>query len=485
MRVTAATRWAEGLAAGLAIGLAGILRPEDPSFSGFSFMPQVLGAVLVASLLGIGPGVAALAGSLAAFLGLPLAAPILGVRLAAIPGDRLAESARLPAAVALAAVGAAGWARDGAERARRRLLRRVKDLTRRLVKSRKVGDALSTVCDELELRVSSQRDSISALYAHMRKMDSHELGRVLDSLLGAVQAFSQASAAAVYEFDQAGGALVLAARLGPEPPARLPLSGSIEGWVFRNDAAFSLRMLEERPYLARLDEARSVLAFPLKAGDLPWGMLNIGEMPFYRYNPVTEKNLGIVVELSAPYIRKAVDFRDRERTRPRHSITGLPGYEELMLALGNELKRRAPRRLSVSLVLVEILGLESLRAARSEAAAFALLREFSDAAGKLDSTYHFRELGQLAFLLPDVDRDGASLFCLDLAERTERRPWIVGGESLRLDLAFGIGSFPGSVSAQSAELRPAAGLSGDIASEAEAVLALSRRVYEERGERPR
>jgi hypothetical protein len=483
MRVSTAARWAEGLAAGLVIGLAGILRPEDPSFSGFSFMPQVLGAVLVSSLLGVGPGACAIAGSCIAFLALPPAAGLLGVGLAAAP-ERLLEAARLPAAAAVAAVCAAGWMRDGAERVRRKLLDRVKDLTRRLVKMRKVGEALSTVCEELELRVSSQRDSISALYAHMKKMDSHELDRVLDGLLGAVQAFSQASAAAVYEYDQSIGALVLAARLGPEPPASLPLAGSIEGWVFRNDATFSLRMLEERPYLARLDEGRSVLAFPLKAGDLPWGMLNIGEMPFYRYNPVTEKNLGIVVGLSSSYIKKAVDYRDRERARPRHTITGLPGYEELMLALGNELKRRAPRRLSVSIVLVELLGFEALRASRADEAAFALLREFSVAAGRRDSTYHFREEGQLAFLLPDVDRDGASIFCLDLAERMERRPWNIGGEPLRLDLAFGIGSFPGTASKQAVETKSAAGITSEITAEAESVLALSRRAYDERGEAP-
>jgi hypothetical protein len=483
MRVSTAARWAEGLSAGLAIGLAGLLTPGDPSFSGLSFMPQVLGAVLVASLLGAGPGIASLAGSSIAYFGLTLAARVLGAELAAADPARLLEAARLPAAAGVAAVAAAGWSRDGAERGRRRLLFRVKELTRRLVKLRKVNEALSTVCDELELRVSSQRDSISALYAYMRKMDSHELDRVIDGLLGAVQAFSQASAASIYEYDQAGGALALAAHVGPPPPATLPLAGSIEGWVFRNDSTFSLRMLEERPYLARLDEARSVMAFPLKAGELPWGMLNIGEMPFYRYNPVTEKNLSIVVGMSSAYLKKAVEYRDRERSRPWHSITGLPRYEELALALGSELKRRAPRRLSVSLVLVEILGFGAIKSSHPGEEAFALLKEFSDAAGKRDSIYHFREEGQLAFLLPGVDRDGASLFCLDLAERTERRPWIVGGESLRLDLAFGIGSFPGSASGPSADREPAAGLAEEIAAEAEAVLALSKQVYDERGGR--
>jgi hypothetical protein len=480
MRISRTTRWAEGFCAGAAVALFGLLNGADPSFALSGFLPQALVPVLTAALLGAVPGALALAGAALATAGLPGLAGLLGLHLAFPTPNALFDAARLPAAAVLVGVLAAGYLRDSYERSSSRIMGRLRDLVRRNVQLKKMNEALALLSDELERRVSGQRDSVSALYARIRKMDSTDLDKVLSGLLDAIAAFSQASSAVVYEYDPRSERLLRLAYLGPEGEAELSLDDSLEGWVFRNDSTFSLRSVDDYLNISRVDYKDSVLAYPLKAGGLPWGVLNVREMPFYRYNPITENNLGIVVELASAYIRKAVDFRDRVLRHPRNEITGLPGYGELRRVLGEELERRARRRLPVSVVVVEILGFAELAFAGPGRDAFLLLKEFAEAASSRGRAlaFHSREDGQLAFVLPDTDRDGASLFCLGLSEKAGEGAWHAGGQAVRIEIAFGLSSYPGSAAAAAAtaEARPEA-----LLAEAESVLALSKGAFIDHG----
>jgi hypothetical protein len=479
-----ATRLTEGLGAGIAVSLLGLLLPADPAFAGLCFLPQVLVSVTAAALLGAAPGFLSLAGAALAVAAIPLAARLLGLRLAFPEAQGLLESARLPAAAALAGVIAAGGTRDAYERSNRHLFGRLRDISHRDAQIKKMNAALATLSDELERRISGQRDSVSSLYARVRKMDSYDLDAVLSGLLEAIAAFSQASSAVVYEYDHESDRLVRKAFLGGDLGIEGELSpeGSLEGWVFRNDRTFSLRNVGDYLNIARVDYKSSVLAFPIKSGDLPWGVLNIREMPFYRYNPITENNLRIVVELAASYVKKAVDFRDRVLARPRNEITGLPGFGELLRVLGEEIEKRRERRIAVSVVIVELLGFDEFVFARPGREAFLLLKSFASAAtsGVRAVAFHAREDGQLAFVLPDIDRDGASLFCLGLSEVAGSRQWRADDDKACIDIAFGLASFPPSPAAAGSGPGAASGPEALIA-EAESVLALSRGAYAEHG----
>ena len=482
MRAPTITRWAEGFGAGAVVGLLGLLRPSDPVFAGLGFLPQALAAVLVAALLGALPGALAVAGAVLASAAVPALGALAGMRLAAAEPRALFEAARIPAAAALGCVIAAGWLRDSSAHAVTRLLKRVRDLVRRNVQLKKMNSALSTLSEELERRVSGQRDSVSSLYVRIRKMDSLDLDKVLSGLLDAVAAFSQASAAAIYEYDAQAGRLVRLASIGDGAEEELPLDGRAEGWVFRNDCMFSLKNVDDYLNLTHVDFSHSILAFPLKSGDLPWGVLNVSEMPFYSYNLITEKNLGIVAELASSYIKKAADFRDRVLRHPRNEMTGLPGYGELLRILGGELGRRAERRLPLSVVIVELLAFQELAFAHSGPRAFALLKDFADAAvsdsGARALSFHFREDGQLAFILPDIDRGGASLFCLGISEKAGAGKWLVEGERVSMEIAFGLASFP-PASGDTAEEADAT--ADTLLATAESVLCQSKAAYIEHG----
>lgn len=453
---------AEGIGAGFLLPFLGLLSAGDPYFSACGFCPQVILPLLIAAYLGALPGYLALAGEIAACLVLPFSASLLGVHAVFSSPEALLSAARIQLALCLLATGLAGAIRDSEWRSRRRLIGRFRGLYARASRMENVNSALGTLTDELQRRVSGQRDSISILYARMKRMDSLDISRVLDGLLETVRSFSQAESAAVYEYSRQDKSLELIRSIGTEAPRKLALRGSIEGWVFRNDSFFSLRMLDDLPAgLHGLEAAdRPILAYQLKSGDLPWGVLTIRDMPFQSYNLTTENNIGVIVALSATSIRKATDFRDRLLNHPRDAITGLAGYADFMVMLGEEIEKRSVKRLPLSILIVELLDFEKIIFAYSGRKAFSLLGEIADMAeeesGGHALIFHYKSDSQLAFILPDMDRDGLSYFCISFLQRILLRSWELDGEELHIEPAFGLATLPESQSAVSAGKLPAA-----------------------------
>jgi len=460
-------RWIEAFAVGIAASAAGILSPGDPAFAAVGFYPQALAAVIAASLLGAGPGFAAIAASMLSTAALPAALRALELSSYRADLGSIVEAARFPLALALCGVLGAGTLRDASFRRESRLKERMRALLRKNVQLTKTARALTGLNAELEARVSGQRESISSLYSLMRKMDSLDLDNLLTAFLEAVRLFSQADRAAVYEYDRAEGRLLLRSYVGEPAEASLPIEGSIEGWVFRNETPFTLSMLEGNLGLSQLDERRNILSYALKAGDVPWGVLNIQEMPFFRYNPATERNLEILVGLSSSYLRKAADFRDRVLRRPRNEITGLPGYGELLRMLKEELARRAEGRFSLSVVVVEFLHFSDLVYALSGVKALEIVTSFARLGTKdgRSLAFHYREESQVAFVLPGVDHEGASLFCLGIIEEFNDQSWIPEELGLRLEPIYGLASVKAGLDAET------------LLAEAETVLGVSKNLF--------
>ncbi|HUX38334.1 MAG TPA: hypothetical protein VMV44_10575 [Rectinemataceae bacterium] len=473
MRVSLALRSTEAAVAGFAVGLLGLFDKGDPGFASSNFMPQVLVAVAVASFHGSAAGAVAIVAAALGTALLPSIAHLIGLSRVNIDYGAWFEAARLPLALGMAAIFVAGTIRDSYAKSVRNLLERIRSLVRRELHARKTNEALAELVDELHKRVAGQRDSVPALYARIRKMDSLDMATVVKGLLDAAVAFSQASSALIYEFDPISGQLLLAATTGPDAEPVLPLEGSLEGWVFRGNTRFTLRSIDDYLGLSRTEAKKSVLAFPVKAGELPWGVLNIREMPFYRYNPNTENDIAIIVDLASAYLRKAVEFRERVLSHPRNAVTGLPGYADFLRVLGEEVALRAGRLISVSVVIAEILGFRDIVFDRSGKDAFLSLKRLAEVASAGDRclAFHFREDAQLVFILPDIDRNGASLFCLELSESAGKAAPDAAFGSESVEIAFGLSSFAGGPIGQAEDVV------GSLIGEAEHVLGLSKSVF--------
>ncbi len=472
MRVSLPFRALEAAIAGAAIGLLGLLDSLDPGFVSIAFMPQAIVSVTIAAFHGTISGAISIGAAALGTMLLPTIAHLLGIGFAVGDPQALYDKARIPFALALAAVFVVGAIRDSYEKSVRELLERIRGLVRREMNVRKTSESLTSLVDELGKRVAGQRDSVPALYARIKKMDSLDMPTVVKGLLDAAVAFSQASAAVIYEFDPLSGKLLLAGAIGVDAEPLLPMEGTLEGWVFRGNSRFTLRSIDDYLGLSRVDANQSILAYPVKAGELPWGVLNIKEMPFYRYNPNTENDIGIIVDLASAYLRKATEFRERVLNHPRNEITGLPGYGDFLRVLGEEIDLRAGRHLSVSIIVAELLGFRSILFAKSGKDAFLALKRLADvAAGDRALAFHYREEAQLVFILPDIDRNGASLFCLELSEMAGRVASESGSERGSMEIAFGLSSFAGT------SVKPGSDVAGTLIREAEHVLGRSKGVF--------
>jgi len=190
-------------------------------------------------------------------------------------------------------------------------------------------------------------------------------------------------------------------------------------------------------------------------------------MPFFRYNPATERNLEILVGLASAYLKKAADFRDRVLRRPRNEITGLPGYGELQRMLNEELTRRAQRRFSLSVVIVEFLHYSDLVYSLSGVKALEIVTSFArlGAGDGRALAFHYREESQVVFVLPGVDHEGASLFCLGIMEEFNDRSWIPDELELRLEPIYGLASVKAGQDAEA------------LLTEAETVLGVSKNLF--------
>jgi len=109
---------------------------------------------------------------------------------------------------------------------------------------------------------------------------------------------------------------------------KLPVNESIEGWVVRNNLVFSARMLVNYANLRKMDQGRNIMAFPISFGKAVWGVLNIEEMPFSKFNLYTEKILGALIDLGSPSIEKTV-ANERLMVTELHPQTGFPLYSVL------------------------------------------------------------------------------------------------------------------------------------------------------------
>ena len=324
-----------------------------------------------------------------------------------------------------------------------------RSLTRENAELKKKVAALSDVNRELEERVLRQHESITALHTQVQAMRSQNLPRTLKVLLDTVQKFSWAKKASIFQHMPESGSLVMIANLGWEPQdgmyAILDSESSIEGWVYRNNIAFSVRMLIDHENLRNLDSGRNIFTFPIRTGKSVWGVLNIEELPFSKYNLYTEKLLNILVELAAPSVERAVGYEGAVRYSDLNAFTGLPGFERFRELVGREIELAPAEQRSFAVFILEIRNLQVLIETFGEQRAYKLIMLLVDGLTELSNNnaeaFHYRVGSQLALFYPGLDRDGAAYFGLQCLGFINGRRWEVDQTPAALDVIIGYASY--------------------------------------------
>jgi GGDEF domain-containing protein/uncharacterized protein YoxC len=439
----------------LLIGGLNLIFAENPGFFHGFFNPYLTLALLVSLLYGKSYGFLSLACSAAVVAAaLPPLTGLLHPELALPLGEAwgaLKRIALLPLGVGLLGVYLFGIIRDSYVSRLRKAKSTLKSVSRGKGLLTREKRALTQVNQELEERINRQQDSITALYTQIQELYSLSLGKALEAILATVRKFSGATSASIWEYRGEAKELRLAANLGWESAGGLstviPLDQSIEGWVARNNLTFSVKMLIQYENLRKMDSGRNLMTIPIAPGRKMWGVLNIEEMPFIKYNLYTEKILQLIIALAEPALERALEYDALTRQAEINPYTGLASFSQFFSLLETELQRTILQQGTLSVMILELVNFSAFIEEHGRENAYsvlvAMIEKLKSLSQSKASFFHYKAENQLALLFPALDYDGTSLFCLETLAAMNQKTWKLNEKQLFPELILGYASLGG------------------------------------------
>jgi diguanylate cyclase (GGDEF)-like protein len=186
------------------------------------------------------------------------------------------------------------------------------------------------------------------------------------------------------------------------------------------------------------------MTFPVAAGRKIWGVLNIADMPFAKYNLYTEKLVTMILALAAPALERAVEYEAVVTQAAVHPVTGLPAFAQFFSLLKNTLQRARRNGETLSVLILELTNIDTLSEKFGRENALQLV---SQLAGQLvilsrnkANLFHYKDENQIAVLYPHLDYDGASLFSLETLGMINNKEWNLNEQIVNLEVMVGYAS---------------------------------------------
>ncbi len=301
---------------------------------------------------------------------------------------------------------------------------------------------------ELEERVVRQRSSLNLMYDRIQEVDCLDTNKSISTLLDTIVHFTEATSISLWIFDSQKSNLKLKMRKGEETENNkgdvLDLKETIEGWVFRNNQMFSIRMAMNYDSLAQLNTEDSIICCPVVLDNRTWGVINLESLPFIKYSSYTENMVQIIISLAQPALKRALDFESLLSEEEENEYTGLPQFTQLYRVMEGYKYNESGTFNSSSLILLEFQNFRDLVEQYSlEEVQFLqgqLMEELASRSKSKPELFHYREESRVALFIPYLDYDGCSLFCLESLEYINNRTWTIKGESLNLEINLGYSS---------------------------------------------
>ena len=451
----------EAVLLGLAIGGANLAAPENPGFGEHYFLPSIASGLLFAVIYGKWFGFLALAmGLIVIAIPFPIVRGLIQSELTLNSLNEywlnyvrpLIDKLYLPLPIGAVAIFIFGTIRSAALDVEKRLRNKLRELSKNNWLIKRTSSSLLTVNRELEERVSRQQEAITSLYTQIHRLDALDVGNALEVLLETVKIFTKTTKASIWEYDAEDQQLKLAANIGWEPQEKaltnIQLEESIEGWVFRNNNIFSIRMILQYDNLQKMDRGRNIITLPLAAGRKVWGVLNIEAMPFEKYNLYSERLLQIIISLAEHSLERAIDYEAIIQTEETDSSTGLPLFSQFYKVLGEETRRMEAQKGSLTIIVIDIVNHAELSKdhGREKVKSLypAIVAELDILSDRKAQFFHYKEETQIAIIFPNLDYDGASLFSLESLEKLNSESWRLDEESIPLEAIIGFSVYSGS-----------------------------------------
>ncbi|MBN1411435.1 MAG: hypothetical protein JW969_11375 [Spirochaetales bacterium] len=360
----------------------------------------------------------------------------------------LADKAMIPGIMTLLGIIIFGAVRDSSFSRIQKLKARLKTISREKGILKRETNALKLVNAELDGRVLTQEDSIIALYTRIHGLYSLSLEKALDALVEAVERFAGATSCSIWEYKKEYKYLILKAHTRSEDYVfrgmTLMADDCIEGWVVRNNILFSAKMLIKNEGIKKMDTGRNLFTVPILAGHNIWGVLNIEELPFEKYNLYTEKLLLLIMALAGPALDRAIEYDTFAVHEAVHPVSGLPAFSQFFVILETELNRVNIEKQTLSIFILELTNYPELAGELGKELVFRFYTGLSESIKKLSEgharVFHYKSDSQICLLYPNLDYDGASLFCLNLLEMINTAEWHVRAQIIIPEIILGYAS---------------------------------------------
>ena len=413
-----------------------LLATDDPGLVHSAVNPYLIVAFAVAAFRGLAPGYVTLAaGTSLAYLWFGILVNHSDLLLFTAEWSVL-DPLELPRIGTLTLSGVFGVLLFGLiHLALARRIRHLKQVTADLGQERDVVDrqrgALLAATSELERHVSGQRDSVAYLYSRWRELSSKNLTDALRMILDTAAELTGSTRCSLWQLDSTASELIVRTTSGWDTEdlaeRRLPVNGSIEGWVLRNDRLFTAKDLTRYDTLRRIDRGAVVYSAPLRAGSRAWGVIDIEDLPFERFTAHTEHMLLLLTEIAATPLQQAITYESDLEPPNRSVDTGYPLFEQMTRMLRTEADERTANEESLSVVLIQMGNYHQLMMTVGLDRTDDIIRRVFHAITHLSpgfvSCFHYKNEAQLAVVCPGLDFDGAAILALDFLRWSAEASW--------------------------------------------------------------
>ena len=240
----------------------------------------------------------------------------------------------------------------------RRANQKIGEVTREL-------EMVTRVKDELQAKILTAEDPLSQFYDSAQRITILKPEEAYPAIMDLVEKFTGAEKYGIYLAKERDEGVV-----GPSPPLAFELRFS-RGWSSADE--FPAFLTSEHPAIARVVETRRVVAAagetsdilacaPMldAAADRVIGLIVIHRIPFVRLTKLTLSHLETIAGWAGKTLAEASRLHEAVQARVDDEETGLFQYAFLAKRLTEETMRVARYGGEMSLVLVKVLGAETL-----------------------------------------------------------------------------------------------------------------------------
>ncbi|MBN2618355.1 MAG: diguanylate cyclase, partial [Spirochaetales bacterium] len=304
--------------------------------------------------------------------------------------------------------------------------------------------ALEIINNEFESQLSRSQNSITTLYKQIEKLNKLNSSYIIEILLETIKQFVSIRKATIWEYDEDKDMLKLIASEGfynSEPGPYLDMNGTVEGYVYRNNQFFTIRKIKDYHSISINESKKNLITMPITINKKVWGVLNIEDMPFEKYSRYSEQLLHIIINLTEPWLKKALDFELMIKNNDIDTTTGLPLYSQFYTLLDEKLNLAWKDNSTLSVIIFELYNFKDLSEKNNSKE---ILKVFTNSILSLfnDPTHDFifsnyKNTNQISLISTNLDQDGISFYLVRLYKRFNNSNYYINDGSVNFQISVG------------------------------------------------